>query len=181
MPRSITTDFSEFKIHNLLFKLKSGSSFTSFGCTGSLERSYEVQTITKSCEGVVVKTVTKPTGAGTLTISAHALVNAIREMQAMVTANNVAAQGTDTFPSFELKCEVENEDGEVMYQHYPNCSLSEAPTVTIDNSADEVGEVEYSVGLAVDDEGYLFYEAFAEDLSGSTTIQTVDLPTTFAG
>lgn len=181
MSRVLTTDYSEFKIHKLYFKLKAtGSSFAQFGCTGSLERTYEVQTITKKCEGVTVKNITKPNGTGSLTISAHAVVDAVRKMQAMVTAHDVTAQGTNTFPAFELKCEVENEDGEVMYQHYPNCSLSEAPTVTIDNSADEVAEVEYSIALAVDSAGYMFYEAFNEDLTNAT-IATVDLPTTFAG
>lgn len=180
MARAITTDFSEFKIHNLYFKLAPAGAFQAFGCTGSLERAINVRTITKSCEGVVTKNITAPDGTGTLTISAHAVVDVIRKMQAMTTAHSVSAQGTDTFPTFELKCEVENEDGEVMYQHYPNCALNEAPTVTIDNSADEVAEVEYAIALAVDTNGQLYYEAFAEDLE-NVTIATVDLPSTYTG
>ena len=179
--RSTTNDYSEFRIHKLHYKLNAdGASWAAFGCTGKLERSYEVKQITKKCEGIVKKNITKPTGNGTLNISAHAVVEAIRKMQAMVTANNVTAQGTADFPSFRIKCEVENEDGEVMYQEYPNLCLNEAPTVTIDNDADEVAEVEYSIAMATDTAGYMFYEAFAADLTNAT-IATVDLPTTFAG
>ena len=69
----LETVFSEYEIKNSAIKIndKSSAEFKKVGCVGSIEEALDCITVTKKCEGVVKKTVTRGAGTGEAKITLH--------------------------------------------------------------------------------------------------------------
>lgn len=159
--------FSEFEVKDMAFKSAGEASASPVGCVGSLEEELGVKTITKKCEGVVIKTITKSDGTGTVKISAHIRANVYNEMFGFNNdglkdgvygyGNKVHAQGT-------LTARVLDEDGNVKYKAYPNAVASAGPARKIENGADEVAEVEIELALSADENNRVVYDAYEDEI-----------------
>ena len=65
--------FSDFEVKETSIRFNSDVSANAekIGCVGSMEESFNVKTITKKCEGTVVKNKVKSDGSGELKLSLH--------------------------------------------------------------------------------------------------------------
>ena len=165
--------FSEFEIKNASIKFTDSESFTKLGCVGSADDELEVKVVTKSCEGVVVKSVARGAGNGTLNMSLHMKYSLYAEALGMQLENlkdGVMAYGKNSkHKEFTLVAEIYDEDGNKKLVAYPKCVMASAPSATIENGAEEVAEIEMEINLFADDLGNCKYEAIVgaltEDIS----------------
>lgn len=163
----VTKDFNEFAVKKGSIMFDGETTASSFGCIGTLERSLDMKTITKQCEGITTKTKGKPTGTGTVKVSAHVPVGIARKLMNMVNTGlkpGVYGYSTSILKNFTFTSVVLNEDDEIMYQSYMNCGMTSMPTVKIDNAATSVAEVEFEFSFAKDTNGFPFYEAFETEI-----------------
>lgn len=165
--------FSEFEVKESSIKFNKESDVTSntIGCVGSFEEELDTKSITKKCEGVVVKNVTKCAGSGTIKVSLHIRNDIYMRMLGMNDSklkNGVYGYGKDSIHEpFTYLAKVLDEDGVTKYVAYPNCVLSSGPSSKIENGAEEVSEREVEINLAIDNQGYIKYECLAEELDES--------------
>ena len=73
MANKLITVFSEYEIKNSAIKINDASSseFKKIGCVGAIEEALDCITVTKKCEGVVKKTVTRGAGTGEAKLTLH--------------------------------------------------------------------------------------------------------------
>ena len=165
--------FSDFEIDQISVKFAGETSGTAVAvnCVGSVEEEMTAKAITKSCRGVVVKKVVKGTGEGTLTISAHvpyAIFTDAFGMELDTLKEGVMAYGSNNrHKAFCLTMHVVDEDGAEKFKAYPNCIFNARPTISVENGAEEVAQVEMEVGVMPDVNGNGMYEALAEGLDES--------------
>ena len=166
--------FSEFEVRKQYLKLLgvNDATFEEISCVGSAEEELEVKTITKNCRGVIAKRKTKGTGSGTLTESLHvprAIYNKIYDMMHTELKTGVYAYGQgSTHPEFALTMQVFDEDDEVKLKAYPRCIIESGPHRPITNGAEEVAELELTISLLPDENGYCMYEALVTDIDETT-------------
>lgn len=160
--------FSDYEIDRMSVKFVDADSTVAMNCVGSVEEEMTAKAITKSCRGVVIKKVVKGTGEGTLTISAHVPHEIFKEafgMELTTLKEGVLAYGSNNrHKSFCLTVHVVDEDGAEKYKAYPNCIFNARPTISTENGAEEVAEVEMEVAVMPDTNGNGMYEALAEGL-----------------
>lgn len=160
--------FSEFEVKNTSVKFKDDTTATKVGCVGSLDEAMNSKTITKKCEGVVVKSVTKGDGTGELTLSLHMLYNLYLKSFGMISdglKDGVFAYGRNSIHnSFTLTCEVYDEDGIKKLKAYPNCVVTSGVARKIENGAEEVAELELTVSVMPDEYGNGLYECIATEV-----------------
>lgn len=164
--------FSEFEVKNTSIKFDGEQTAIKVGCVGSLEETMNSKTITKKCEGVVVKSVTKGDGTGELTLSLHMRYDLYLKSYGMVSdglKDGVYGYGRDSRHNpFCLTCEVFDEDGIKKLKAYPNCIITSGLARKIENGAEEVAELELTVSVMPDDYGFGVYEAVVtEDLDNA--------------
>lgn len=168
--------FSDFELDQMGLKFKDSESYESVNCVGSCEEEMESKTITKSCRGVVVKTVSKGTGAGTLKISAHipwAIYTKAYGMELDSLVAGVKAYGRNSVhTTFGLVMHITDEDGVEKLKAYPNCVMSTGVTRKIENGAEEVAELEIEISVMPDEYGNGMYEALVDDLTDETVKNT---------
>lgn len=166
--------FSDFEIDRMSVKFADAEAALAMNCVGSVEEELTAKEITKKCRGVIIKDVVKGTGEGTLTISAHVPYDLFIEafgMENEALKTGVVAYGTASrHKAFCLTMHVVDEDGAEKYKAYPNCIFKARPTLSTENGAEEVAEVEMEVAVMPDDHGFGMYEALAEGLD--TTVAT---------
>lgn len=166
--------FSDFEIDKMNVKFADADAVVAMNCVGSVEEELTAKAITKKCRGVVIKNVVKGTGEGTLNISAHVPYEVFKEafgMELDSLKSGVIAYGSNSrHKEFCLTLHVTDEDGAEKYKAYPKCICSARPTISVENGAEEVAEVEMSVTIAPDENGNGMYEALAEGLDD--TIKT---------
>ena len=65
--------YSDYELKEATVKFEGENEIASskVGCVGSLEETMDTRTVIKKCEGIVVKSVTKGTGSGSLKLSLH--------------------------------------------------------------------------------------------------------------
>lgn len=162
--------YSDYEIKNTAIKFNKENDIaaTKIGCVGKLEDEMETKTVTKKCEGRVVKSRTKGTGFGTIKISAHINYDVYTRMYGMYfteLAPGVFAYGKDSkHEEFTLMGEVYDEDDVKKLVAYPNCTVSSGKATKIENGAEEVAEVEFEIAVCPDDYGFGKYEAIEEML-----------------
>ena len=160
--------FSDFEIDQMSVKFAEATAAVSMNCVGSVEEELTAKAITKSCRGVVVKKVVKGTGEGTLTISAHVPYEIFKEAFSMVldtVKDGVLAYGSNNrHKNFILTMHIVDEDGAEKYKAYPNAIFNARPTISVENGAEEVAEVELEIAVMPDEYGNGMYEALAEGL-----------------
>ena len=160
--------FSDFELDQLGIKFKDSEAYQSVNCVGSCEEEMLSKKITKSCRGVVVKTVVKGTGNGTLKIMAHIPFAVYTELYGMSIdglIKGVKAYGRNSrHNAFSVVMHIQDEDGEVKYKAYPNCIMESGVVSKIENGAEEVAELEITISVMPDDFGNGLYEALESEL-----------------
>lgn len=161
--------FSEFEVDQIGFRFAGDEAATLVGCIGSLEEESEVRKITKSCRGVVRKTIVRETGNGTLNLSLHIpydIYNQLLGRNLDGLAAGVHASGEDSIHvTCCLTAHVKDEDGDVKFKAYPSCIVAENSTRSITNGEEEVAETELTLNYMPDENGRGMYEALEKDLS----------------
>lgn len=162
-----STVFSEFECD--LMNLKAGETLYPVECIGSVEETNEVRKTTKKCRGVVAKTRTKGTGAGTLKLTAHMPYDAYIALHAMDSeklAEGVHGYGKDSLhPVVPVTAHIMDEDDVEKFKAWPCCTVSTGPARKIENGAEEVAETELEISFSPDENGFGFYEALADGLN----------------
>ena len=178
MTTKLITVFSEYEIKNSAIKINDTESteFKKVGCVGSIEEALDCITVTKKCEGVVKKTVTRGAGTGEAKITLHMNYNlyvSIFGMDQSGLKEGVYAYGTGSrHKEFCYVAEVNDEDGNIKYIAYPKCSVKTGPTNKIENGGEEVQEIEVTFSLYQDENGNCKYECPAIELSESDNLKT---------
>lgn len=165
-------NFAEYKVTNLTSKYAGEEKATKMGCTGNLELEMNVKTVTKSCEGVVVKSRTKGDGTGTLTLTMHCKHSELVKMHGMeldTLKDGVYAYGKNSkHQEFCLTAEVYDEDDVKKLIAFPKVIATNGVAKTIENGAEEVAQVEISLTVQPDDYGNGYYEAIESQLADET-------------
>lgn len=163
--------YSYFECDQLAIKVSGDNEYTRDDCVGSLEVERETKTVTKSCRGVVKKRKTKPTGNGTLTLKLHIKLGLYRKMTAMTNEGLqpgiYAWDNTVPMPEGSVAARVKDEDDNIMFLGYPRCKVEELNTLSIENGAEEVAEVEIKLSYMPDDYNKGEYQALADELTGN--------------
>ena len=164
--------YSYFEVDQLAIKVSGDNDYTRDDCVGSLNVERETKTVTKKCRGVVKKRKTKPTGNGTITLSAHVKLALYRKLHAMTNeglqAGVYAFDNTCSMPEFSLVARAKDEDDNIMFLGYPLCKIEEINALNIENGAEEVAEVEMKINYMPDAYNKGEYQALADELTGST-------------
>lgn len=160
--------FSDYEIDKMGVKFAGAEATVAMNCVGSVEEEMTAKVVTKNCRGVVAKKTVRGTGEGTLTISAHVPYDIFKKAFAMeldTLKEGVVAYGSNNrHAPFCLTAHVVDEDGAEKYKAYPNCIFDARPTISTENGAEEVAEVELTVSVMPDEFGNGMYEALAEGL-----------------
>lgn len=168
-------NFAEYKVTNLTSKFTEDEKATKMGCTGTLALEMNVKTVTKSCEGVVVKSRTKGDGTGTLTLTMHCKHSELVKMRGMeldTLKEGVYAYGKNsTHKEFCLTAEVFDEDDVKKLIAFPRVIATNGIATTIENGAEEVAQVEIQLTVQPDDFGNGYYEAI-ESLVTDESLKT---------
>ena len=164
--------YSYFEADQLAIKVAGDDDYTRDDCIGSIEVERETKTVTKSCRGVVKKRKTKPTGNGTITLKMHVKLALYRKLYAMTNEGLqpgvYAFDNTVAMPEASITARVKDEDDNIMFLGYPRVKVEEINTLSIENGAEEVAEVEMKLSYMPDDYNKGEYQALAVELTGST-------------
>lgn len=169
--------FSEYEVKNTSIKFngESAGQATKVGCVGTLEETLNAKTVTKSCEGVVVKTVVKGDGTGELKLTLHMVYDLYLKSYGMVSeqlADGVFAYGRNSkHQSMCITMEVLDEDGNKKLRAYPNCVITGGDARKIENGAEEVAEMEITISIMPDEQGNGMYEALVTDTLSETIVE----------
>ena len=163
--------YSYFEADQLAIKVAGDNDYTRDDCIGSIEVERETKTVTKSCRGVVKKRKTKPTGNGTITLKMHVKLALYRKLYAMTNEGLqpgvYAFDNTVAMPEASITARVKDEDDNIMFLGYPRVKVEEINTLSIENGAEEVAEVEMKLSYMPDDYNKGEYQALADELTGS--------------
>ena len=158
--------FSEYEIKEASIRFEDAGEeerFEKLGCVGSIDESLETITVTKKCEGVVVKSVTRGSGNGELTLSLHMRYDLYVHMFGMedeTLADGVLGYGQNSrHKNFAFVAKVKDEDGNVKYIAYPKLIIQSGLANKIENGAEEVAEIEITAYVQPDENGFAKYEA----------------------
>lgn len=165
--------FSEYEIKESSIKIEGEQTFEKIGCVGSIEETMECKTITKKCEGVLAKAVTKGEGSGEVTLSLHMrydLYTKLFGMEDDTLIEGVLAYGRNSrHKNFTFVAKVKDEDGNMKYIAYPKLVIQSGPKNKIENGAEEVAEIEITATILPDENGKGKYQAL--DLLLDTTVK----------
>lgn len=160
--------FSEFEIKESMVKFDGETAAEKIGCVGKLGETLNAKTVTKKCEGVVVKSRTKGDGTGELAFTLHMRESVFAKMFGMVSEGlkaGVRAYGQSSrHKEFCFTCKALDEDGNVKFKAYPRCCVTTGINRSTENGAEEVAEIEVTAAIMPDEQGNGMYEAFADDL-----------------
>lgn len=163
--------FSEFEVKNSAVKWH-GSDETGpaerLGCVGSLDETMNTKVISKTCEGIISKQVTKGDGTGELKVKLHMRYDIFKKVFGQefdTMKKGVLAYGRNSVHQhFTYLNEVIDEDGERKLTAYPDCVVTSGIAHKIENGANTVAEVELTIGVSPDKYGNGRYEALVKDL-----------------
>ena len=166
--------FSEYEIKETAIKFDGGEQFEKLGCVGSIDESMETVTVTKKCEGTIVKSVTRGTGNGELTLSLHMrydlYVKAFGMEDAELKEGVVAYGRNSRHKEFTFVAKVKDEDGNEKLVAYPKCIMASAPKCSIENGAEEVSEIEVEISIFPDEHENGKYEAVVSALGSNAEL-----------
>ena len=168
MANNNLTVFSEFEARSMRFIFGEGDAYD-VKCVGKVECEASIRNIIKKCRGSVAKKRTRPTGEGTLKVTAHIpyeLYVRLHDMERDDLADGVYAYGqTSLHPEVCVTADIYDEDDNEKFKAWPRCVISTGANNSIENGTDEVAEVELEIGYMPDDYNEGFYEALAANLS----------------
>lgn len=164
--------FSDYELDEIGFKFEDSEAYQSAKCIGSYEEEMEVKVITKSCRGVIAKEIVKPTGRGTIKLTAHmprAIYLDMFGMNLDSLIEGVKGYGRNSVHKhFSMVAHVTDEDGAEKLVAYPNCIVMSGKTGKIENGAEEVAQIELEVSVSPDEFGQGMYDALVEELTDDT-------------
>lgn len=165
--------FSEYEIKESSIKIEGEEAYEKIGCVGSIEETLETRIVTKKYEGVVVKSLTRGSGNGELKLSLHMrydLYVKIFGMEDETLADGVRGYGQNSrHKNFAFVAKVKDEDENVKYIAYPKLIAQSGLANKIENGSEEVAEIEITVTVQPDENGFAKYEAL--DVLLDTTIK----------
>ena len=163
--------FSDFEVKETAIKFEGDEIAERIGCVGSCEETLNTKTITKKCEGVVTKQVTRGDGTAAVKYSLHirwAIFCKLLGMHFEELKKGVYAYGKNsTHKEACITSKVLDEDGNVKLKAYPRFSITEAVARKIENGVEEVAEIEISGTALPDDDGNCTYEVMVSELAES--------------
>lgn len=167
MAKNNETVFSEFEARTMRFIFGEGDVYD-VKCVGKVECEAAITNIVKKCRGKVAKKRTRPTGEGTLKVTAHIpyeLYVRLHDMERDELAEGVYAYGQSSLhPEVCVTADIFDEDDKEKFKAWPRCVISTGANQTIENGAEEVAEVELEIGYMPDERNEGFYEALVSDL-----------------
>lgn len=171
------TVFSEFEARSMRFIFGSGDKYD-VKCVGKVECEAAIRNIIKKCRGSVAKKRTRPTGEGTLKVTAHIpyeLYVRLHDMERDGLAEGVYAYGQDSIhPEVVVTADIFDEDDNEKLKAWPRCVISTGANQSIENGGDEVQEVELEIGYMPDEYNEGFYEALVDKVSEEIKSQWLD-------
>lgn len=174
MANNNMTVFSEFEARSMSFIFGDGDVYN-IQCVGKVENEANIRNIVKNCRGSVAKKRTRPTGEGTLKVTAHMPYECyvrLHDMQREELASGVYAYGQASLhPEVCVTADIFDEDDNEKFKAWPRCTISTGANQTIENGGDEVAEVELEIGYMPDKYNEGFYEALAANLSSEIKSQ----------
>ncbi|MED3799814.1 phage tail protein [Lysinibacillus capsici] len=168
MPTTIE-EFDTVRITEFAVKFKDEEKAQPFGCVGTIEGESEIVAIIKRCEGVEKKRKPKVSKM-TITISAHVRLAAQRRIFGISADGlkpGVYKYGADSIGDTFVLTAVgidEFEDEEKLIA-FSNCSANTGLTLSIENGAEEVAEIELEFTALVDDKRGIYYETYISELA----------------
>jgi hypothetical protein len=164
--------FSEFEVKESTVKFSGETTAEKLGCVGKLGETLNAKTVSKKCEGVVVKSRTKGDGTGEISFTLHMKESAFKKMFGMTNdgfKTGIYAYGQNSrHKEFCYTCKVLDEDGNIKYKAYPRCCVTSGINRSIENGVEEVAEIEVTAAIMPDDSGNGMYEALATELDATT-------------
>ena len=174
MANNNMTVFSEFEARSMSFIFGDGDVYN-IQCVGKVENEANIRNIVKNCRGSVAKKRTRPTGEGTLKVTAHMPYECyvrLHDMQRDELASGVYAYGQSSLhPEVCVTADIFDEDDNEKLKAWPRCTISTGANQTIENGGDEVAEVELEIGYMPDKYNEGFYEALAANVSSDIKSQ----------
>ncbi|MBR5879007.1 MAG: hypothetical protein IKY91_05595 [Akkermansia sp.] len=168
--------FSDFELDQMGLKFADKDAYVPVNCVGSCEETMETKVISKKCRGVVAKTRTKGTGAGSLKLTAHVPYDVYTEAYGMdldTLKEGVKAYGQNSrHKEFGLVMHIMDEDGNEKLKAFPKCIMTNGVTRKIENGAEEVAELELELSVMPDEFGNGLYEALVSELTDETAKTT---------
>ena len=135
-------DFSEYEITELGIRISPAVKADILKCVGKLEEELTSKTVQKKCGSKVIKTRTKGTGSGTLKFSAYTPQDMLVDMHGMSRKDlkdGIVAYGQSSLHAVAcVTAKILNEDGDVKYKAYPNCTITNGLSRTVDNDTEDV-------------------------------------------
>lgn len=171
------TVFSEFEARSMRFIFGTDDVYN-VKCVGKVECEATIRNIVKNCRGSVAKKRTRPTGEGTLKVTAHIpyeLYVRLHDMERDDLEEGVYAYGQASIhPEVCVTADIFDEDDNEKFKAWPRCVISTGANQSIENGADEVAEVELEIGYMPDENNEGFYEALASKLSETVKADWLD-------
>lgn len=156
-------NFDATSISAIAFKFDGASTAEQVDCSGSIGVETETTTMQKKCGQAVVKEVTKPVKM-TVTVTAHVPISIFRQIygieQGTTTKTGVFSYGdTSLGKAFSLSAQL-MDDFEEKYKliGFGKCRSASALTFTVENGADELAMMEFTVTAEKDELGYWYHE-----------------------
>lgn len=145
---------------------------TKFGCVGSVTGETEMRDISKLCEGVEAKKISKPIKMNN-TVNAHIPVQVARDFFGMTNKDlkpGVWAYGTlSKGKKFVFTADVIDEFEDIVKLiAFANCSNSTGFRIQIENGADQVAQLELQFSALPDSNKQFYYEALVAELEDTT-------------
>lgn len=166
--------YSDFEVKDSSMKFEGDQLAKKMGCVGSMEEAMNSKTITKKCEGEVVKTKTRGTGTGELTVSLHMRYDLYVQSFGMASdglIDGVFAYGRNSeHKPFCLTTRVLDEDGVEKLKAYPNCTVSSGKAMKVTNGEEEVAEGELTIAINPDEHGNGVYEGIVTSITDENVI-----------
>ena len=165
--------FSEYEVRKMAVIFDDGD-VGDIECISKLEQEATVITVQKKCRGVVAKSRTRGTGAGTLKVEAHiarAILQRLHDFKSDGLVAGVTAYGRNSLhPEVTIVADVYDEDDNEMLKAWPRCTVSTGPGGSTENGATEVAVVELEIAYAPDTTGQGVYEALVDDIESEEIV-----------
>lgn len=148
---------------------------TKFGCVGSINGETEMRDISKTCEGVEVKRISKPLKMNN-TLSAHIPVQVARDFFGL--SNKDLKPGIWAYGSlsrgkrFVLTADVVDEFEDIVKLiAFANCTNSTGFKIQVENGGDEVALLELEFSVLPDKLRNFYYEALVSEIEDDTVAE----------
>lgn len=160
--------FSKFEVKETAIKFSGDSAAERIGCVGKMTETKNLRQITKKCEGVVKKQVTRGDGTVGLQYELHIRKNLLHKLLGMEfeeLKEGIYAYGENSVHQEGcITARVKDEDGRAMLWACPRFSITEAYAEEIENGAEEVAQVNISGTGLPDEYGNAVYNAYVDEL-----------------